>query len=139
MATILVIEDDPPLRSILEIALRQAGHTVAAVSNGLEAAALVGPNGRYDLVITDVFMPGMDGLEVMKAFRAHDPTVKVLVISGGGQLRYPDFPRMAKELEADDALAKPFAVDRPLVTVGRLVGDLVPRSEQTTIGTVSCG
>lgn len=121
MATILVIEDDRPLRTVIEIALRTAGHRVISAPNGLEAAALLGPKGRLDLVITDVFMPEMDGFEVMKAIRVHDPAVRILMISGGGRPPYPDFLELGKQLGADEVLAKPFTPDKLLATVDEIL------------------
>lgn len=117
MATILIIEDDRPLRTVIDAALRRAGHTVLAAENGIDATALLGPKGKLDLVITDVFMPEMDGFEVMKAIRAHDPAVRIMVISGGGRPPYPDFLQLATQLGADAALAKPFTVERLIETV----------------------
>ncbi len=121
MATILIVEDDRPLRTVIEIALRTAGHRVISAPNGLEAAALLGPKGRLDLVITDVFMPEMDGFEVMKAIRKHDPAVRILVISGGGRPPYPDFLQLATQLGADQVLAKPFTPERLLATVDEVL------------------
>lgn len=121
MATILVVEDDRPLRKVIEIGLRRAGHNVLSAPNGLEATALLGPTGSLDLVITDVFMPEMDGFEVMKAIRVHDPGVKILVISGGERPPYPDFLALAKQLGADDSLPKPFTVDRLIETVDAIL------------------
>jgi len=122
VATILVIEDDELLRTVIDSALQRAGHTVMAAPNGIEAVALLGLKGTLNLVITDVFMPEMDGFEVMKAIRTHDPAVKIMVISGGGRPPHPDFLNLATQLGADGALAKPFTVAQLRDKVASLLG-----------------
>lgn len=139
MATILIVEDDRPLRMVIEIALRTAGHRVISAPNGIEAAALLGPKGSLDLVITDVFMPEMDGFEVMKAIRKHDPNVRILVISGGGRPPYPDFLQLATQLGADRALAKPFTPERLLATVDEVLAAASPGESGATPGKRGAG
>src|SRR3954447_2268611 len=69
MAQILVVDDDPDLRGLVEYRLRKAGHDVVAASDGESALAAVGAHGRPDLAVLDVAMPGVSGLELLAALR----------------------------------------------------------------------
>jgi CheY-like chemotaxis protein len=84
VATILVVEDDDNLRILLRMSLRMQGHDVAEAADGsqaLDVASHIVP----DLVIMDVYMPGMDGIEVTALLRARSglEDVRVLLVSGG--------------------------------------------------------
>lgn len=72
MARILVVDDDPDLRELVEFRLRKTGHTVLSAPDGAGALAIVDERGAPDLAILDVMMPGMDGLELLVALRARD-------------------------------------------------------------------
>ena len=81
--TVLVVEDEPPVRSLMRLMLERAGYTVLVAEDGpraVELAALHGPD--LDLLITDVAMPGMSGRQVADTVRATYPTLSVLYISG---------------------------------------------------------
>ena len=69
MAHILVVDDDPDLRGLVEFRLRKAGHRVLAAGDGASALAAVDERGRPDLAVLDVAMPGMSGLELLVALR----------------------------------------------------------------------
>ena len=69
MAHILVVDDDPDIRGLVEFRLRKAGHDVLAASDGAGALAAVADRGRPDLAVLDVAMPGMSGLELLVALR----------------------------------------------------------------------
>jgi DNA-binding NtrC family response regulator len=82
---ILVIEDDPAALNLLSRTLEVEGHKSSAFVNpllGIEAYL----KERFDAVITDIMMPVMNGLEVVQAIRDHDPTAKILVITGHADL-----------------------------------------------------
>lgn len=82
MANILLAEDDHSMRSFLAMALERAGHCVMAVDNGLQALeALDKPNG-YDLLLTDIVMPGMDGIELSQQATKKQPRLKIMFITG---------------------------------------------------------
>ncbi len=83
MAHILLAEDDVSMRSFLSVALEKAGHTVEAAVDGLSALqALETATTSYDLLLADIVMPGMDGIELaQKAVRQH-PSLKVMFITG---------------------------------------------------------
>ena len=105
LARILVIDDSEGVLSMLGIILRSAGHEVQTAMNGKEGleAHLAHP---ADIIITDIFMPGMSGLEVIKILRAGDAHVKIIAMSA-----LPDQGNplgMARRLGANEALTKPF-------------------------------
>ena len=73
MANILVVDDDKGIREILEIVLTQEGYDVTSVEDGLKALAKC-RRQKYDLIITDLKMPKMDGIEFMKAAKEVSPS-----------------------------------------------------------------
>lgn len=81
MAEILLAEDDDSMRDFLAKALRRAGHEVTAVGDGLEALAVLSA-GQVDLLLTDVVMPGLDGVELARRASDKQPGIKVMFITG---------------------------------------------------------
>jgi len=108
MARILVIDDDEAVRSVLTILLGQKNHRVVTAQDGRRGLkALEGDH--FDLLIVDLFMPEMDGLETMRLVRKHKPDLPIIVISGsGGRVSMPDFLTMATKLGAVESIPKPF-------------------------------
>lgn len=83
MASILLVEDDGSMRNFLAMALEKAGHTVTTKGDGLDALrALDEPDARYDLLLTDIVMPGMDGIELSRKAQEKKPDMKVMFITG---------------------------------------------------------
>jgi len=80
--TILLVEDDPLIRSLGQELLEHLGYRVAAAGDGVEALAAYQELGGADLVILDYYLPGQDGYQVLQEFKARDPGVRVLVASG---------------------------------------------------------
>jgi len=110
---VLVIEDKGDMRDFLRVALEGAGHEVLTAEHGQQALAYL--NGhKVDVVLTDLFMPEMDGIEVIAALRRQFPRVKVLAMSGRPGV---DYLTVAKELGAARILRKPFAMDELLSAV----------------------
>jgi two-component system cell cycle response regulator CpdR len=81
MARILLAEDDDQMRAFLGRGLRRAGHAVDAVPDG-EAALARSRNVEYDLLLADVVMPGMDGIELARRVAMRQPGIKVMFITG---------------------------------------------------------
>lgn len=109
MARIIVIDDQEAVRTVVRRALESAGHVVLEAGDGETGLELLAVGGA-DLVITDMFMPGQDGIGVLRRIRKDFPTVRVIVISGGDPKGRFDMPREVVELlGASRNLAKPFA------------------------------
>ena len=81
MVRILLAEDDDSLRAFLARALERAGHEVTACEDG-EQALLALERGRFDLLLTDIVMPGVDGIEVARAAAAKDAEMRIMFITG---------------------------------------------------------
>jgi two-component system, cell cycle response regulator CpdR len=82
MARILLAEDDESMRQFLAVALRRAGHEVMVAQDGLEALNVLEGDNRYDLLLTDIVMPGMDGIELAQQASKISPSLKVMFITG---------------------------------------------------------
>lgn len=83
MANILLAEDDQSMCSFLALALEKAGHTVKATNDGMEALnALKESPESYELLLTDIVMPGMDGIELSQKATELAPKLKVMFITG---------------------------------------------------------
>lgn len=119
MGSILIIEHTEAVRVLFRTILEQAGYTVVEASNGNEGIRLF-HEAPTDVVITDMYMPYPDGLEVIRKLRAHFPALKILAVSGtdgpGGMLT------AAKAMGADEILPKPLGVEELLTGVSNLCG-----------------
>jgi DNA-binding NtrC family response regulator len=104
--SILVVDDDRSARLLLEHLLSRAGHTVAFVQTAEEALVLLAKQ-RFDLLITDKNLPGIDGLEVVRAGRERWPHMRTLLITG-----FPtnDTRALAEKLGVRAYVTKPFGV-----------------------------
>ena len=111
MASILICEDDDLYRQIAEAAFAGSSHTLVFAQNGDEALRLLKAQS-VDLVITDLVMPGKDGLEVIRAIRSTLSGIPILAMTAGlASLKEPLLVA-ATALGADDVIEKPF---RPTV------------------------
>ncbi len=81
MAKILLAEDDESMRAFLTRSLTRVGHEVLSVSDGFEALPFI-VDGEFDLLVTDIVMPGMDGLELARRSSLEIPDMKVIFITG---------------------------------------------------------
>lgn len=107
---ILVVDDEEVLRSVLTDMLKHGGHSVITASGGREGLAVYQENWRdIDLVILDMVMPDMDGLETLREILAFNPIAKVVLTSGYTQ---SDAPQSAARLGALGFLSKPFDQSR---------------------------
>jgi len=106
-AGVLVVDDDDSLRELLEEAVREWGYDVATARSGEEALESIGRK-KFNLVICDLKMPGMDGLELLKEIKVRDNKVHVIVITG-----YATLDTVIKTIEAGafDYITKPFRIE----------------------------
>jgi two-component system cell cycle response regulator CpdR len=104
MARILLAEDDTQMRAFLSRGLRRAGHSVDAVGDG-EAALMRATSANYDLLLADVVMPGIDGVELAKRVTVRQPRIRVMFITGFAAVALQDEGFAQKRPRV---LAKPF-------------------------------
>jgi DNA-binding response OmpR family regulator len=114
MATILLIDDEEQVRMIFQMALAQAGYRVLTADSGQHGLRLF-QHQEVDLALVDIFMPEMDGLELITRLRATRPTSKIIAVSGGSWEW--DYLDSAKHLGANDTLKKPFSLQELLDAV----------------------
>ncbi|HRH46128.1 MAG TPA: sigma-54 dependent transcriptional regulator, partial [Pyrinomonadaceae bacterium] len=112
---ILIAEDERGARMALEVALRLSGYEVTAVENGQKAIE-IGQNSHFDLLLTDVYMPVMGGLDLVNEFRRFSPKTQIIVMTGQGSL---ELAIQAIAQGAFDFIAKPFNIDEVLSLVQR--------------------
>ncbi len=108
--TILLVDDDALLGGTLQSVLRVLGYTVLRAQNGREALTLYDPQ-TVALVLTDLIMPDMEGVELIIALRQRHPTVKVIAMSGGGRNQPEAYLKIAHQVGAVKTLAKPFPLE----------------------------
>jgi len=120
MANLLIVEDSQELARFLERAAELGGHRVVLAGNGREALDRFAEGG-IDLMVLDLVMPEMDGLEALDRLRKMNPSCPVLAISGGGRVGAEDYLRIAAELGAERTLAKPFTAQQFLSEVDALL------------------
>jgi len=116
MQSILVIDDQEEIRTTLEVILAKAGYHVVTIGNGQQAAGMLA-KVKFDLVLTDVLMPGKDGIELVLELRKTQPELPVIVMTGGGQLPPSYYLKMARDMGAKGILQKPFGNEQLLMTV----------------------
>lgn len=120
MSRILVIDDNTEFRRGLAKALRLHGYGVTEAGDGREAMVLLRGNPQ-DLVITDINMPEMDGIEVLNELRATGTRVPVIAISGGGRVPKAFLLGNASILGAVETIEKPFEIAALLGIMERLL------------------
>jgi CheY-like chemotaxis protein len=129
MARILVIDDDEAVREATAMLLEGEGFDVVAAADGKAGIEAVRA-GSFDLVIVDLFMPGIDGLQTTKAIRQLNPTMPVIAVSGfmlgRWQLEMPNFGTMAAEVGACSTLYKPFQPAALLQAIQQALADAPP-------------
>jgi CheY-like chemotaxis protein len=111
MARILVVDDDSMIRLVVKSILERQGHSVVLAECGHDGAEAIEAYA-FDIAVVDIFMPDMNGLETIKAFRRSAPNLPIIVMSGyafrAANGPAPDFFRMAIDLGATACLRKPF-------------------------------
>lgn len=114
MATILIIDDQAPIRTLLRTVLESVGHTVCEAENGRNGLLLYRERGA-DLIITDIAMPEMNGLDLIVALSQGSLNVKVIAMSG--EQGSEDNLLAAQLLGVRHTLQKPFSMKQLLNTV----------------------
>lgn len=128
MASILVVDDDPDVAEAIQAILERSGFQVV-VANGAEAGLEALRAREFDVVVTDLIMPKVNGLELIRKLRVQHSRVRVIAISGGGSLGplslKPDaisthaFIAAARDAGAEEVLTKPFDMDDLVAAIRR--------------------
>ena len=116
MKRILLIEDDEAFRKPLAEALRRAGHEVELAGEGRAALRLF-KQTTFDLVVTDLFMPEMEGVETILALHRMQPGLPIIAMSGGGMVESQIPLNVAHKIGAVKTLTKPFRISELLGTI----------------------
>ncbi len=111
---VLVADDEPPVREFVTRALEHGGYEVVDAADGLEALERLADSGPFDLVISDIVMPGLDGIELALKLAKDRPDVRMLLMTG-----YAAEKQRAHNLDAitNRVIAKPFTLKQLLDTV----------------------
>ncbi len=131
MKRILLVDDNEAFRWTLSAMLQTAGYEIQSVGDGSAALKLFRQQ-PFDLVVTDLIMPGKEGLETIIELRRIQPGLKIVAISGVGRVAPGDYLPMARHLGAAATLAKPFTMEEILDVVARLLGDEAAVTETMT-------
>jgi CheY-like chemotaxis protein len=127
---ILLADDDDVLRVVQADFLRRYGYEVHAAEDGRAAMKTLGVQ-PMDLVITDMVMPGSDGVEVIRHIRKTYPTLKIIAISGGGATKRELLLDIARVLGVSRTLEKPFTMTALLQAVREVLGEKKTGSSQS--------
>jgi two-component system, OmpR family, response regulator MtrA len=125
---LLLVEDDPSIREVATLGLEQAGFRVTASGDGQEALDRFG-QGSFDLVVLDVMLPSLDGLEVCKRIRSESRT-PIVMLSARGDLH--DVV-VGLELGADDYVTKPFELPELVARIKAVLRRSAPEPEDSVI------
>ena len=120
MASILVVDDEAEIRNVIRVTLEGAGHTVEDAANGAIGLNVLA-GASFDLIITDILMPEMEGIETIRTVRKSGCMVPILAITGGGSMDADGLLLAVKHLGATRGLAKPFRHSELLRVVAEML------------------
>jgi YesN/AraC family two-component response regulator len=121
MANVVLVEDVEALRQNLKILLTRNGHVVREAANGHEATRLIAEQ-TPDLLVTDIFMPEKDGIEIIQEVRRLHPQLRIIAMSGGLPRDHDVFLKMAQRLGVKATLSKPFSLQEFQAIVDNVLG-----------------
>jgi CheY-like chemotaxis protein len=117
---ILVVDDNPALLEMLKESLEENGYDVAFTYDGKEATKLFA-EFKPDIVLTDIVMPGVDGIELLISLRNINSDIKIMAMSGGNKGHAETYLHMAEKLGANKIITKPFEISELLRRLDTLV------------------
>ena len=121
MAHVLLVDDDVAVRDPTKQLLEHLGHEITVAGGGLEALRLVGTQ-LFALAIVDLYMPEMDGLELIPKLKIQVPDIRVIATSGGyREGRGIDLLRVAERIGADRIIPKPFTIEELQATIDEVL------------------
>ncbi len=121
MARILVVDDDPLASAMMHEDLLREGHRPFTIRSAVGALEILAAGVAVDLVVTDVLMPEMDGIELIQALRISHPRLPIIAVSSGGDRYNPYIFTTARLLGADCVLHKPICRTAVSATIHRLL------------------
>jgi CheY-like chemotaxis protein len=117
--TVLVVDDEPDMLSVMVMAFERAGFNTFSANNGWRALRMIGEI-KPDLLVTDIIMPDVEGIQTIITAKRGVPEMSIIAVSGGGAYsRSGSLLNWARQLGADEALAKPFRMSA-LITAARV-------------------
>lgn len=116
--TILVIDDDEAVRDSIAEMLTTAGYDVLQAADGFAGLALF-EKRHPDLILTDIVMPGSEGIEIILRIRETSPATRIIAMSGGGRLKGEFYLDLARRIGADETIDKPFSSEALMAAVTR--------------------
>ncbi len=129
MARILIIDDEPQIRSMLKLMLERDGYEVVEAPDGVEGISVYRQNPT-DLIITDLIMPNKDGIGMIIDLKKEFPEVKIIAMSGGGLNKPDGYLKGAKKLGASCTLTKPIDREEILRVVAAILKNTPLPEEQ---------
>lgn len=118
MKKILIVDDDPAMGEMCKELLKSKGYTSDVVTNGKDAIEKVSANDAYSIVLTDLVMPDLDGIEVLKKVKQQDPFIDVIVMTSYGTVSNAV---EAMKLGASDYITKPFKRDELVIVIEKIL------------------
>lgn len=122
---VLLVDDDDALRDTLARIVEKEGHVVVTAANGIAALRKL-DEARFDLILTDIVMPDMEGLEFLRRLRVLPVRPKVIAMSGGGRASPSNYLELARSFGADATLEKPFLASALMAEIQRLTESVTP-------------
>ena len=121
---ILLVDDEQLLLDSMQRILKifKTGYKVLTTTNSFEVPRMIGESA-VDILVTDIFMPDKDGLELIKEVRKKYPLVKIIAMSGGGGNGKEEYLDMAKRFGSSYSLTKPFSSDELISALKKVVGN----------------
>jgi len=117
--TILAVDDEPNMRRLLEISLRQAGYKPLLAADGNEALVQI-KNQHIDLVVSDLHMPGMNGLALLKAVRQENETLPFIMVTALGEVKTAVD---AMKMGASDYILRPFDLETLEIAIAKALSN----------------
>jgi DNA-binding NtrC family response regulator len=121
MTRVLLVDDDDDFRMPLRKYLERTGHEVIEARNGTQAVEAY-KKQPVDVVVTDLIMPEKEGIETIMELKRQHPQVRIVAMSGGGRINGGDFLKVAQQLGARRALAKPFSCQAMVAAIAEVMG-----------------
>ena len=117
---ILVIDDDEAVLKFITATLKQEGIDTLTATDSFTAHQQLSQNPDITVVITDIILPGQEGIEIIRKIKSQHPRIKIIAISGGGKISPENYLHLAHVMGVNATLKKPFGPKELLTTLQRL-------------------